>query len=150
MTRVPLVQFAQLALRPYLEGSAVLRWTWLFVLSLTAGLFEEIGRYVGYRWLLRNDAKTWAQGVLYGLGHGGCEAALFVGGLGALTLVNIAVLSRLDVANLGLPPEQQQLVAQQLSAIAAQPWWYPLLGAWERIWALAFHVAMSLVVLQVF
>jgi uncharacterized membrane protein YhfC len=39
---------------------------------------------------------------------------------------------------------------QGLAAIAAQPGWAPLLGAWERLWTLPLHVALSLMVLQVF
>ena len=31
-----------------------------------------------------------------------------------------------------------------------QPDWLPLVGAWERLWSIMFHVAMSVVVLQVF
>ena len=49
-----------------------------------------------------------------------------------------------------LPPEQRPQVEQQLAAVAAQPDWLPLVGAYERLWALAFHVAMSVIVLQVF
>lgn len=149
-TRVPLITVAQVALARTLQSSTTVRWAWLFVLALSAGLFEEIGRYIGYRWLLRRDAKTWEQGVLYGLGHGGIEAIVLVGGLGMVQIVSLVALSRLNLATAPLSPAQQQAVAQQLAAVAAQPWWFPLLGAWERVWAIAFHVALSLVVLQVF
>jgi uncharacterized membrane protein YhfC len=49
-----------------------------------------------------------------------------------------------------LPAEQQAQATKSLAAIAAQLVWFPLLGLWERVWAIAFHVAMSVVVLQVF
>jgi uncharacterized membrane protein YhfC len=39
---------------------------------------------------------------------------------------------------------------QQVNAINAQPAWLPLLSAWERLWTVPFHVALSVVVLQVF
>jgi len=39
---------------------------------------------------------------------------------------------------------------QDLAAIAAQPSWVPLIGAWERLWTIPLHVALSLLVLQVF
>jgi hypothetical protein len=35
-------------------------------------------------------------------------------------------------------------------ALAAQPGWLPLLGGYERLCAIAFHIAMSVVVLQAF
>lgn len=41
---------------------------------------------------MRNEDKTWAKGVLYGIGHGGFEAAVFVGGLGLLTVINLIAL----------------------------------------------------------
>src|SRR5215469_1559813 len=46
--------------------------------ALTAGLFEEVGRWVGYRTVLRTERNARA-GVMYGLGHGGIEAILFAG-----------------------------------------------------------------------
>src|SRR5262249_3727297 len=38
--------------------------------ALTAGVFEEVGRWAGYRTVLRAD-RTARTGVMYGLGHGG-------------------------------------------------------------------------------
>src|SRR4029453_2761562 len=52
ISRVPLVQVAQIALAPQLRASFTLQLIWVAILALTAGLFEEIGRYVGYRWLM--------------------------------------------------------------------------------------------------
>jgi uncharacterized membrane protein YhfC len=33
-------------------------WSWLVVLALSAGVFEEVGRYVGYRLFMRGEGKT--------------------------------------------------------------------------------------------
>jgi uncharacterized membrane protein YhfC len=71
-----------------------------------------------------------------------------VGGLGLVSLVNILVLSHINLSV--LPASQHAQVIQQFAAINAQPAWYPLLGAWERLWTVPFHVAMSVIVLQVF
>lgn len=150
ITRVPLVQVIQSAIGPQLQASRPLLFGWLAILSLTAGLFEEIGRYVGYRWLMGREEKTWAKGVLYGLGHGGFEAMVLVGGLGLLGLINLAALSTMNLDTLPLTPEQRATVEQQIGAIAAQPAWLPFLAAWERIWSMVFHVSMSVLVLQVF
>ncbi|MFP4439640.1 MAG: YhfC family intramembrane metalloprotease [Chloroflexaceae bacterium] len=150
LTRVPLVTLLGQQFGATIRQSDTLRWLWLGGLALTAGLFEEIGRYVGYRRLMRNDARNWRQGVLYGVGHGGFEAAVFVGILGVLGLINVIVLTQLDLATLGLSAEQQQQIAGQLQTVAEQPGWFPLLAAWERLWSMAFHVGLSLLVLQVF
>src|SRR5437868_2858479 len=71
ITRVPLVTWLQSMLAPQLKASVPLQFGWITALALTAGLFEEIGRYVGYRWLMRNDEKTWDKAIMYGIGHGG-------------------------------------------------------------------------------
>jgi len=147
VTRVPAIQIAQAALAPQLKTSPGLLWGWLLVAALTAGLFEEVGRYVGYRWLMRRQEKTWARGVMYGVGHGGLEA-WFTAALAATTLINVIVLSQMGLAS--LPPAARAQVAQQLAALNAQPVWFPLLGAWERLWTLPVQVGLSVLVLQVF
>ena len=148
ITRVPAVQIIQAAITPQLQASPALLYTWLVILVLTAGLFEEVGRYVAFRWLMRREEKTWSKAVMYGLGHGGLESIVLVGGLVTLTLINILVLSSIGLNS--IPPAQRAQVAQQLAAIAAQPAWFPLLAAWERLWTVPVQVALSVLVLQVF
>lgn len=148
ISRVPLVTILGNVLAPQLASSRAFLLFWLIALPLSAALFEEIGRYVGYRWLMRKEEKTWDKAVMYGLGHGGLESIVLVGGLGLVSLINILVLSSINL-NI-LPASQHAQVLQQLAAIHAQPVWYPLLGAWERLWTMPFHVAMSVIVLQVF
>jgi uncharacterized membrane protein YhfC len=150
VTRVPAVFALQSFVAPRLQASQTLQIAWLAGLSLSAGLFEEIGRFIGYRWLMREEEKTWPKAVLYGLGHGGIESIVLVGGLQLLTLVNLSVLSTVDLNTLPLTPEQRQQTLNQIAAIAALPGWLPLAGLWERIWSVCFHVAMSVVVLQAF
>jgi uncharacterized membrane protein YhfC len=147
ISRVPLVQITQALIGPQLRASFALQVAWLALLALTAGLCEEIGRYVGYRWLMRREEKTWEKAIMYGLGHGGLESMLLVGGLSLLTLINLLALPSVIGT---LPADQRALVEQQLAAIGAQPDWLPLLAAWERLWSIVFHVALSVVVLQVF
>jgi uncharacterized membrane protein YhfC len=148
ISRVPLVTLLQQQFASQLRSSPTTQIGWGLFLALTAGLFEEIGRYIGYRWLMGKEEKTWEKGVMYGLGHGGIESMLLIGGLVLAQLIGLLLTpaSAIDA----LPPEQRALAQQQLAAIAAQPDWLPLIGAWERIWTLSFHVAMSVVVLQAF
>ena len=147
LTRVPAIQVSQAALAPRLLSSPALRWGWLLVAALTAGLFEEGGRYVGYRWLMRGQDKTWPRAIMYGVGHGGLEA-WFTAVLAGTTLINLIVLSKTGLA--ALPPAAQAQVAQSFAVLNAQPVWFPLLGAWERLWTLPVQVALSVLVLQVF
>ena len=43
------------------------------ILGLLAGLFEETARYILFKFILPK-ARTWREGILVGLGHGGAEA----------------------------------------------------------------------------
>ncbi len=147
-TRVPLVAVAGTLLRPVLTTSKLALWIYLFILALTAGLTEEIGRWVGYRWFMGREEKTWAKGVMYGLGHGGLESIVLVGGGAILSLIGLLVVQSIDLG--GLNAAQQQSIHNQFAAIATQPVWLPLLGAWERLWTVLIQVALSLVVLQGF
>jgi uncharacterized membrane protein YhfC len=147
-TRVPAVYVIQQLIAPQLKSSQTFLWIWLFILALTAGLFEEVGRYFGYRIFMGKEEKTWSKGVMYGIGHGGLESIVLVGLLSAVSLVNILVIQSLDITK--LPAAQQTALHDQFATLAAQPGWLPLLGGYERLCAIAFHIAMSIVVLQAF
>jgi uncharacterized membrane protein YhfC len=148
ITRIPLVLWLQNMLAPQLKASPALDLAWIVVLALTAGLTEEIGRYLGYRWFMKREEKTWNKAVMYGLGHGGFESMVFVGGLLVLTVINVVFLSLSGVNT--LPESQRVVVEQQFVAINAAPAWIPLVAAWERLWTVPFHVGASVLILQVF
>ncbi len=146
--RLALLQGLALLLNPLALSwdPALLTWFNNALLVLTSGLFEE-----GARWLiisrLARNVRTWREGVMFGIGHGGIEALLFVGGsvISALVLTLSApgILAQLEQ----LPPEQAAAVRTQLDAFNALRWWEPLLGAWERVPAIVFHVGATLLVL---
>lgn len=116
------------------------------VLGLSAGLCEEIARYLVYRLWIK-DARHWRQALMFGAGHGGVEA-IIVGAITALGVVNIVALSQMDLNTLGLTAEQLVEVQTEMAVALSYPWWYPLLGAIERVFALTAHVAMAVLVLQ--
>ena len=148
VTRIPLVALITPRVTPLLKSSLLASVIWLLVLAITAGIFEEVGRYVGYRVLMRREQKTWEKAVLYGVGHGGLESILLVGLSLIGTLISFFVLSSINLAN--LPVARRVPLLQQYAALAAQPGWLPLLGLWERLWTLPAHIALSVIVLQVF
>jgi uncharacterized membrane protein YhfC len=148
ITRVPAVTVLGQVLKPELQASQTAQWIWLGALALTAGLFEEVGRYVGYRWLMGKEEKTWNKAIMYGIGHGGIESILLVGGVNLLAVINVATVSAIGLS--ALPEASRATVQHQFATLAAQPGWLPLLGLWERLWTLPVHVALSVVVLQVF
>ena len=116
-------------------------------LGLSAGLFEEFARYAMYRWWAK-DARSWGRGLLAGAGHGGVEAIL----LGVLVLygfVQLLALRNADLATV-VPIDQLELAKAQVEAYWSANWYDSLLGALERLFTIPFHIAASVLVLQVF
>ena len=121
--------------------------------GIAAGVFEETGRLVGFRFLLNKNSQ-WEQGVAYGLGHGGLELVC-IGGLLAITegqsfyysiQINNGSFSQVMANAKDVPLQQSNLrmIQQQLTS---SPAWEFLMGGLERVFALAIQIALSLVVL---
>jgi uncharacterized membrane protein YhfC len=86
---------------------------------------------------------------MFGAGWGGIES-IILGVLGFYGLMQIIMFQNNAALLESLPIEQLNLVQTQLTEIASLPWYMFLLGAVERVFALCFHLAASLMVLQVF
>lgn len=116
------------------------------ILGLLAGIFEETARYILFKFILKN-ARSWKEGVLVGLGHGGTEA-LILGVFAALAFVNMLVYRSVDLSTVpGIPAEQLELAKQQVAAYWSAPWYMALMGFVERIFAICLHVSLSVMVL---
>lgn len=124
--RIPLLQ---LALPRFAWYYALQLNVWYFglFLGITAALFEEGGRWLVMRFLKRLGKLSpgLGNGLAFGLGHGGIEAALLVG-------LNALVILVMTVMRAGLSP---------LDAGIA------FAGGVERLLTLAFHVGASLIVM---
>jgi uncharacterized membrane protein YhfC len=116
------------------------------ILGLLAGLFEETARYLLFKFILKNT-KSWKEGILVGLGHGGIEAIL----LGILAAVGFATMigyRTIDLSTVpGIPADQLELAKQQVEAYWSAPWYMALMGFIERIFAICLHVSLSVMVL---
>ncbi len=119
-------------------------------LGLSAGLWEELSRYGMYRWWAR-DARSWRKGLLAGAGHGGAEA-IILGALALFAFIQLAILHNADAAQLSqvVSVDKIELAQAQIAAYWSAPWHMSILGAVERLFAIPFHLALSLLVLQVF
>lgn len=121
----------QMILRIPLLGYLKTNWEWFMILpyshyfiymaitALSAGVFEETGRVVGLG-VLRKGKTSWMDAVAFGLGHGGIEA-VWIGVIGVLPNV--------------LNEDTSISVAVLLS------------GA-ERFCAMAFHILLTLVIME--
>lgn len=124
----------------------VARYWVAIIFGLSAGVFEEVARYVVYRWWMK-DVRSWREGVFFGLGHGGVEA-IILGTLAGLALYAALAFQSTDLGD--LDPDQLQAIILQFDAYWASPWYEVLLAVVERVFALMLHVSLALLVLQAF
>lgn len=126
---------------------------WLYALygALLAGVFEEVGRWFGFKWIQRRipqKVKTPETPFLYGLGHGGIEMMLG-GGLTMLTnllfatTINSGALTKL-MAN--TPTSSQAAITTAVKQLTGMSGWMVSLSLLERLLALTIQIALSLVV----
>ena len=112
---------------------------WLYGLygGLAAGLFEETGRLLAFRFILRRRQDR-ITSLAYGIGHGGIEAFLIVG----LIMANNLILGLIYANAETLPPEIAPLVETLLTTPAGMFLW----SGFERLYAMALHMALSVLV----
>ena len=115
--------------------------------GLSAGLFEEITRYLGYKFWIKEN-RDWKSALKYGNGHGGIEA-IILGVLGLMTFIQIMALRGQDLAAV-FPSDQLALARMQIEAYWASPWYLAVLGAVERLFAIVFHLSATILVLESF
>lgn len=105
--------------------------------GLAAGLFEETGRLLAFRFVLKNHPGR-ITALSYGIGHGGVEALLLVG----LTMVSNLILGLSHAAGTPLPEEAAAAAEAILSTPASLFLWSGL----ERLSAMALHMSLSVLV----
>lgn len=112
---------------------------WLYGLygGLAAGVFEETGRFLAFRFVLR-DQTARITSLAYGIGHGGIEAFLVAG----LTMASNLILG-LTYTHGGAIPSEIIPAVEALLAIPAPTF---LWSGFERLSAMALHMALSVLV----
>ena len=142
-TRIPLLQIISKQAWYFRMSSNVIL-LGLF-LGLTAGIFEEIGRFLGFK-LLKNKL-SWSNGIAFGIGHGGIEAILLVGISNLNNIIYSIMINygTFDTAIASkLPAETAYLIKSQLINLSPSMF---LAGGVERIFAMTVQIAFSLLVL---
>lgn len=113
-------------------------------LALTAGIFEEVGRFIGFKYLLKNKLN-WKNGIAFGIGHGGIEAILLVG----MTYVaNIIFSISINSGSFYTLVEKAPQIAGLKEILVTTPSYMFMLGGIERIFAILLHMAMTMIVLE--
>jgi uncharacterized membrane protein YhfC len=143
-TRLPLLSY--LSFFDWYRQMAANIFLFAIFLSLTAGLFEEVGRYFGFKLFLKKHL-SWKNGIAYGIGHGGIEAIILVG----FTYINNLVYSFLirsgQFAETVTPQIGPEMAAYIESQLIDMPAYMFLVAGLERVFAIVVHIALSLVVL---
>lgn len=131
-------------------GQTIWNNIWLYALygGFMAGLFEETGRFLAFRSILKkqhgNDGNAWT----YGAGHGGFEA-FYILVFGTINTFFYALTINSggyeQIMNL-LPEDQKVVFAEAVETIVTTPAPMYLLSIFERGSALVIHFGLSLLV----
>ena len=113
-------------------------WLYGVVGGFFAGLFEESGRYLAFKTVLRKKRGNDANALMYGAGHGGIEAVIL---LSVSMMINVIFSLQ---SNAGVPSLLGTASAAQ--SLASTPSWYFLVGAVERLSAVTIHISLSVLV----
>lgn len=124
--------------------------TWYYALygGLAAGLFEETGRFLGMKFLLKKEPTGALPAVAYGVGHGGMEMLMIFG----ITMISNIVVSlminagQVDTILSAVPAETREQVEAQFAQLQDLHAGQLLLGLWERISALILQLGLSIIV----
>ncbi|MED0997990.1 YhfC family glutamic-type intramembrane protease [Bacillus mobilis] len=119
LIRIPILNYINGTSTNFQMFSVMQPVLFVLLLSLSAGIFEEIARFIAMRYFMKQ--RDWQSGFLFGAGHGGIEAVLIVG---------IPVISLL----------LSQTVIQNGDS-------YYFAGI-ERIFAMVLHIGLSFIVLH--
>lgn len=123
---------------------------WLYALygGAMAGLFEETGRFIAFKTVLRKKQGNDANALMYGAGHGGIEMIIVLG-ITSINNIIYAVLINSGSTALLTGPLSGDLLKQVedvLQTMIDTPSWQFLLGSVERILAVILQIALSVLV----
>jgi len=123
---------------------------WLYATygAFAAGIFEEGGRFLAFSIFLKKK-REWKHGIAYGIGHGGIEALLLAtpGVLNSLIYTAMINSGTYDALIKTQPKVTADLLLQARDTLLTEaPWMFALTGV-ERICAISFQIALSVLVL---
>lgn len=128
------------------NGAAIMGNPWLYAVygGLMAGLFEETGRFLTFRFFLKKE-KHKSTGVMYGIGHGGIEAIL-IAGMGMISNLAVCAMINNGMSEVLIASDTTGAVAAAITALQTSPWYVFLVSALERAAAVTLHISLSVMV----
>ena len=116
--------------------------------GFAAGIFEECGRFLCMKFMLKKEHDNPHNALMYGAGHGGFEMVYLL----TLTMFNnlfYSILNNTGNASLitgVLEGEAKEQVEGIFTQLVEYPAWQFLLSPWERVSALIAQLAFSVLV----
>lgn len=131
-------------------GAAIQGNIWLYGLygGFMAGLFEEGGRFIAFKTVLRNKLGDDHNALMYGAGHGGIEAFVLLS-IGMFNNLLYAVM--MNTGNLGtllasLPADSVSALSTAVATLAATSPYMFLVSILERLLAVTGQIGLSVIV----
>ena len=123
---------------------------WSLLVGLFPGVFEETGRLIAFKTLLRKRTQR-ETSISYGIGHGMFEV-MFLIGLTAVSnimiafMVNSGAIMQEVEEVLKEAPDMMQQVTDQINGVASYGIAAFVVTVIERIFAVLFHIGASILV----
>ena len=123
-------------------------WAMALYVGLMAGLFEETGRFVTMRFLLKKEQKDDHNAIMYGIGHGGIEMA-FILVIGMVNQLLYSVMINTGQTESLLAPldaSSKEVLQQAFDSLVNTPPYMFLLSPVERLAAITAQISLSVFV----
>ncbi|MDF2672336.1 MAG: hypothetical protein K0R09_601 [Clostridiales bacterium] len=142
LLRIPILQLVLPKMDWYLYMSNFYPIIYSIFLGITAGVFEETGRFIGFKFALKRN-RSWSDGIAFGIGHGGIEAMLITGAANIQKLIWLISLNNgtFDSVRFGIDAAKAIEIFNSLTIMGI------LAAGIERLGAILVHVGLSLIVL---
>ena len=131
-------------------GSAIMGNNFLYALygGFMAALFEESGRYIVFRTLLKREQVDDRTSIMYGAGHGGFECFLIlVSGAANLLFYSFAINNGSMMEGIeGLDEATLSQLNDAINQLAETPAYTYVFSVVERVRAIIAHIGMSIMV----
>ena len=133
-------------------GETIRNTPWIYALygGCMAAVFEESGRFLAFKTVLRKLRGNNANALMYGAGHGGIEAIVVLGITSINNLFYSFLINTGNTQMLTAPLSGNQAALEQVNTAIRQlttvPSWQFLLGGAERIFAVILQIALSVLV----
>lgn len=119
-------------------------WIYAIFAGGEAAFFEEIGRFVSMKFLMKQNLNK-QNSIMFGIGHGGIEAILITG-FGSIS--NLLMTALINSGTFETSLESLDVVKREELIAQSEPLWTTapgmfFLGGVERIAAIALHIALS-------